>query len=145
MMGNILQQLSEIMMVKPSLRQHMPKWLEQVVQRRAWRAALSRAYAAWISRHWEWVDYSFNEYFLTHQVAPYLIHCQEEGAQPNPAELAAMWAEQFTWFNQALRQRHIASLIPAISELLSCLETELRAYSFRSLAPAQKVARLSAL
>lgn len=142
MMDNILQQLSEAMMLKPTLRQFMPEWFEQAIQRRRFQAALSSAYTTWSSRHGEWVDYSFNQHFLTHQVTPYLIHCQEENTQPDPVELAKRWAEQFTWFDKEMRQRHIATLIPAICDFMSCLEAELRAHPFHALAPAQKVAGL---
>ena len=145
MISNKLEQLSETIMVNPSIRQIMPKWLEKVVQRRAFQTALSRAYAAWTPANWEWVDYSFNEHFLTHQVAPYVIRCLEEVTRPDPVQLAKMWAEQFTWFDEEMRQRHVARLIPAISDFLSCLEEVLRAHSFRSLALAQNVAGLSVL
>lgn len=141
-MANKLAQLIEKMMVMPTLPPMRPSWLQQVWQRRAFQAALSRAYAAWSSRHWEWVDYSFNQHFLTHQVAPYLIHCQEESTRPDPTELAERWAEQFTWFDAAMRQKHVASLIPAICDFLDCLEVELRAHPFRSPLPAQKAANL---
>lgn len=126
MMRNSLEQHNEIMTVKPGLRQTMPKWLEQVIERRAFQAALTRAYTIWAPSNWEWVDYSFNEYFLTHQVVPYLIHCWKEAIQPDPTELANLWAEQFTWFDQEIRQRHMAHLMPAVDNFLLCLEAGLR-------------------
>ncbi|HXW00623.1 MAG TPA: hypothetical protein VEC93_19560 [Anaerolineae bacterium] len=87
-------------------------------------------YSIWAPQHWEWVDYSFNEYFLTHQVAPRLARCLKGATQPDPAELANMWAEQFIWFSEEMRQRHIAELIPAITNFLCCLEAEVGVQSF---------------
>jgi hypothetical protein len=126
MMSNNMEQLNKIMTVKPSLRQIMPKWLKQVVERRTFQAALTRAFVTWAPSNWEWVDYSFNEYFLTHQVVPYLIHCRKEAIRPDPTELANLWAEQFTWFDQEMRQRHVVQLMPAVTNFLSFLEAELR-------------------
>jgi hypothetical protein len=86
-----------------------------------------------------------NEHFLTQQVAPLLVCSLVESRQPDPVELAEAWTEQLSWFDEAMRQRHIAKLIPAISDFLSCLEAELHARPVRSLPPAQNVHRLSAL
>jgi hypothetical protein len=124
MMANKLNQLSEKMMAKSSLWQIMPAWLRKYSQRRTFQAALRHAYITWTASNWEWVDYSCNEHFLTYQAAPYLIQALEETTQPDPAQLANVWAEQFTWFDEAMRQRHVAALIPAIISFLSCLEQE---------------------
>jgi hypothetical protein len=105
-----------------------PVQWRQNPQQAAFREALTRAYTTWAAHHREWVDYSFNEFFLTHQVAPRL----ERAPQPDPAELAHLWAEQFTWFNEEMRQRHISNLIPAIANFLCCFEVEVWMQNFAS-------------
>ena len=93
---------------------------------RLFQDALSRAFTTWAPQHWEWVDYLFNEHFLAHRAGPFLIACMKDGIQPNPIELANIWAEQLTWFDDEMRQRHIAKLTPAAAEFLRCLEAELQ-------------------
>jgi hypothetical protein len=125
MVSNSLEQLNKIMTVKSSLRQIRPKWLEQIVERQAFQAALTRAYATWASSNGEWIDYSFNEHFLTHRAAPLLIRHMKGATPLGEADLANIWAEQFTWFDSEMKQRHIAKLIPAITDFLFCMEAEL--------------------
>ena len=134
MMTNKLNQLSEKMI--SGLWQIMPEWLQKHRQHRMFQAALRHAYTAWTASNWEWVDYSCNEHFLTFQAAPYLIQALEETTPPDSAQLANVWAEQFTWFDEAMRQRHVAALIPAITHFLDCLEIELYPRSLWSLTPA---------
>jgi hypothetical protein len=132
-------------MVKSTIQGFIPRWLERALQRRTVHAALIRTYAAWTPHHWEWVDSLLNEHFLTQQVAPLLACSLAESRQPDPVELAEAWAEQLSWFNEAMKQRHVAKLIPAISDFLGCLEAELLAHPVRSLPPAQNMSRLSTL
>lgn len=99
--------------------------LRRNLRQRVFRGALTRTYATWAPHHWEWVEYCFNEHFVMHKIAPYLICCLEHTTRPELAELANTWAEQFTWFDEKMRQRHIARLIPAVSNFLTILEAEL--------------------
>lgn len=138
-----MEQLLQRMMVKSTIQRFIPRWLERALQRRAVQAALTRAYAAWAPHHWEWVDSLLNEHFLTQQATPLLARSLEENRRLNPAALAEAWAEQLSWFDEEMRQRHIATLIPAISDFLDCVKAELCTRSFRYLIPAQKVGGLS--
>lgn len=104
----------------------LPVRCKQTLQQPTFQAALTRAYATWAVHHRVWVDYSFNEFFLMHRVAPRL----ERTPQPDPAELADLWAEQFTWFSEEMRQRHISHLIPAVANFLCCLEVEVWMQTF---------------
>jgi hypothetical protein len=144
-MSDKVDQLSEKIMVKLGLQQMMPEWMRRYWQRRAVQAALTRAYVTWAAHHWEWVDSLLNEHFLTQQAAALLACYVEESRQPDPIKLAEEWAEQLSWFDEAMKQRHIAKLIPAIKDFLGCLEEELLAHPVWSLPSAENVGGLSAL
>jgi hypothetical protein len=120
-MSHKIGQLWGIMLVSLYLR------LKRNIQRRAFRVALVRAYTRWAPHHWEWVDYFFNEHFLTYRAGPYLIDCLADNTRPDPVELAALWAEQVRWCDEELRQRRIDRLVPVAVHFLACLETELGA------------------
>jgi hypothetical protein len=128
-----LEQLIEKMISKLSLQQIMPERMQKYGQRRMFQVALIRTYTTWASHNWEWVDSLFNEHFLAQQAGSLLSRLVQEGRFPDSVELAEAWAEQLSWFDQAMRQRHIATLLPAITVFLGCLEEELRAYSLRLL------------
>jgi hypothetical protein len=132
-MSQKLEQLFEKMLGKPSLQQIMPKWMQKYCQWRAFQAALIRTYTTWAAHNWESTGSLFNEHFLTQQTGSLLICYVEEGGSPDPVELAEAWAEQLSWFDEEMRQRHIAQLIPIITNFLSCFEIELRAHPLRSL------------
>ena len=125
MMSNKVGQIWGTMIDNLNINNIVYIQLKRNSQRKAFREVLTRAYATWAPHHWEWVDYSFNEYFLTHRVAPRLICCLADTTWPDPAELAEMWAEQFTWFDEDMRQRHMAKLISAVTNFLGCLKAEL--------------------
>jgi len=95
-------------------------------EQRLFQDAVIRAYATWAPQNWEWVDYLFNEHFLTHRAVPFLVTYMKDGIQPDSVELANVWAQQFTWFDDEMKQRHVAKLIPAATEFLRCLEVELQ-------------------
>jgi hypothetical protein len=48
--------------------------LMQNSEQRIFRNALVRAYAIWAPQNWEWVDYLFNEHFLTYRATNFLIN-----------------------------------------------------------------------
>lgn len=98
-------------------------------EQQEFRDALTRAFATWAPQNWEWVDYLFNEHFLAHRVAPLLTTGQQAGTRLDSVKLAHIWAEQLAWFDDEMKQRHIAKLIPAAAEFLRCLRTELQMYS----------------
>jgi len=94
-------------------------------EQRLFQDAVIRAYTTWAPKNWEWVESLFNEHFLTHRAAPFLIAYVKDGVELNPVELANVWAEQLTWFDEEMKQRHITKLVPAARDLLLCLEAEL--------------------
>jgi len=97
-------------------------------ERQLFQDALTRAFTTWAPQNWEWVDYLFNEHFLTHRAAPFLVAYMKDGIQPDPAKLANVWAKQLAWFDDEMKQRHIAKLTPVAAEFLRCLEAELQSY-----------------
>jgi hypothetical protein len=100
-------------------------WVKQMPQHRAFQKALAQAYTVWMPSHQDWTDYLFDKYFLTHRAAPLLTRYLEGAPLPEANELAQLWAKQFTWFDEAMRQRHIAALVPAVAHFLNCLEAAL--------------------
>jgi hypothetical protein len=90
-------------------------------------------YTTWAAHHWEWVDSLLNEHFLTQWAAALLACYVEESRQPDPIRLAEEWAEQLSWFDEKMRERHVVILIPPISDFLGCLEAELLAHPIRSM------------
>ncbi|GIK37936.1 MAG: hypothetical protein BroJett011_17690 [Chloroflexota bacterium] len=121
MISNRVEQLWRSVLENLSVR------VKRRLQCRTVQIGLKRAYSTWAPYHWEWVDYFFNEPFLTHQVTSYLIDCLADMKRPDPMELATLWAEQVTWFDKKMRQRHMAKLFPAVARFLDCLEAELHA------------------
>ena len=113
--------------MKPHIKQIIPKWVKRISQRRLFQEALIRTYTTWAPHHWEWVDYSFNKHFVMNRAAPLLAGYLKDGLRPDPAELANAWAKQFTWFDEEMRQRHLAKLVPVATYFLRCLEAELLA------------------
>ena len=95
-------------------------------EQRLFQDAIIRAYTTWAPKNWEWVESLFNEHFLTHRAAPFLIAYVKGGVELNPVELANVWAEQLTWFDEEMKQRHITTLVPPATEFLLCLEAELQ-------------------
>lgn len=101
--------------------------LLQNTEQRIFRDALTRAYTIWAPQNWEWVDSLFNEHFLTYRATNFLIkYYMKDRSLPEPIELANLWAEQFKWFDEEMRQRHIAKLTPVAAEFLRSFETELQ-------------------
>jgi len=97
-------------------------------QQQLFQEMVGRAYTNWAPHNWEWVDFSFDEYFLTHKAAPLLARYLEDSVSPDPTELAITWSEQFKWFDEGMRQRHLTLLVPAASQFLRYLEVQLRAH-----------------
>lgn len=107
--------------------QGRPSWLRRKYQQWALRQAISRTYTSFARQNWEWVDYLFDEPFLTRRAFPLLARSLEGNAWPAPIELAGVWAEQFTWFSETMKQHHMAKLIPVASHFLRMLKMELSA------------------
>ena len=125
MMSNKMEQLLSIMIDNLHINNVVRTQLKRNSQRQALRKALVRAYTTWAPRHWEWVDYCFNEHFLTYRATPLLMRHMEDATPLDQVDLANIWAEQFTWFDDEMRQRHIAQLIPAVTNFLVYLAAEL--------------------
>jgi hypothetical protein len=99
-------------------------WLRQQVQRWALRRAIARVYPTFAQQNPAWVDYAFDAWFLTHQAFPLFTRALEQHTWPAPVELANLWAEQFTWVKDELRQQHKTALIPAAAAFLNRLKLE---------------------
>lgn len=101
-------------------------WLVKQSRQRAFRRAISQAYATFSQNYPDWADYLFDEHFLTHQAAPLLARHLQGYPPPQPAELAQVWAGQLFWEEESLKQKHIAALMPAAASFLRLLESEQR-------------------
>jgi hypothetical protein len=97
-------------------------------EQRLFQDAVIRAYTTWAPQNWESVDSLFNEHFLTHRAAPFLIAYVKDGVELNPVELANVWAEQLTWFDEEMKQRHITKIVPAATDFLLCFEAEFQSH-----------------
>ena len=102
-----------------------PKWLERVYQRRALRQAIAHTYPSFAQQYPEWVNYLFDERFLHQRAFHLLAHYLDYKAVPASFELARIWAEQFTWSNLEMKERHVAQLMPVASDFLHRLNKEL--------------------
>jgi hypothetical protein len=116
--GYVLQQSGLAEKVRGSLGRDL--------QRLAFKIALSRAYTAFARNYPQWTASLFDEHFVTHRAAPFLACCLARDAGPDPAGLAATWADQLNLEGER-RQPIIAELTPASAAFLSWLESELRA------------------
>jgi hypothetical protein len=89
------------------------------------RQAIARIYPSFARQYPDWVDYLFDEHFLSqhgfHLLAAYIVY----KAMPTPFELARVWAEQFAWFNLEMKERHVAQLMPVAADFLRRLDKEL--------------------
>lgn len=103
-------------------------WLGRDPQRLAFQVALARAYTTFARHHPQWAASFFDEHFLTHGAAPHLARCLRRTASPDPAEVAAAWADQLG-LHRETRQERIAELTPVASDFLHWLQAELRARS----------------
>lgn len=109
--------------VQHSLSQ--PKWLERASRRRTLRQAIAHVYPAFARRYPEWVNYLFDEQFLQQRAFPLLTQYLAYKVVPTPFELAQIWAEQFTWSNLEMKERHIARLMPIATDFLRHLSKDL--------------------
>ncbi len=104
-------------------------WLQSL----AFRMVLSRTYTIFADHYPQWVDCSFDEYFVRHIAAPLLArYLQQPTTPPSPDELATLWADQFRTDSPA--KKYIAKITPATADFLDWLEAELHQHPiFRSL------------
>ncbi|HEX9925074.1 MAG TPA: hypothetical protein VGD99_20630 [Anaerolineae bacterium] len=94
-------------------------WLRYI----AFRAAFARAYTRFAHRHEDWVDCFFDEHFLSQTASPVLTRYLKSSPRPTPAELAALWVEQFPPDNSV--KKYKAILTPVAADFLKLLETEM--------------------
>jgi len=97
-------------------------WLRYI----AFRAALAHAYTRFAHRHQDWVDSFFDEHFLTQTASPVLTRYLKSSPRPTPAELAALWVEQFPPENSA--KKYTAVLTPVAADFLRLLEAEMEGH-----------------
>ena len=126
-MSNKMEQLLKVVINIPDIKHIAPKWVERNAQRLAFRVILTSGYIT-CARHYypKWTSYFMDEEFRTHGAALLLGCYLKNGAYPEPAELANIWADQMMWLSEEVRQRHLAELVPVASRFLHCLEAELR-------------------
>jgi hypothetical protein len=96
------------------------------LQQLTFKIALSRTYTAFARNYPQWTVSLFDEHFLAHRAAPFLACCLTRDAAPDPAGLAAAWADQLGLEGQR-RQQRIAELTPVCATFLDWLDAELRA------------------
>ena len=92
---------------------------------RSLNQALTHTYASFAEQFPEWTAALFDEYFLTHRAKPLLTRAAKGGDRLDALELAKVWSEQLTWFNEQHRQNIIADLIPVAASFLRKFEAEL--------------------
>ncbi|MCL4295517.1 MAG: hypothetical protein KJ077_07310 [Anaerolineae bacterium] len=102
-----------------------PDWLERTRQRRALHQAIARVYPSFARQYPDWVDYFFDEPFVRQRAFPLLVENLANKAIPTPITLARIWAEQFTWSNPEVKERHMAQLVPVAADFLRRLDQEL--------------------
>ncbi|GAB4452734.1 MAG: hypothetical protein Fur0044_47740 [Anaerolineae bacterium] len=110
------------------LGQHWPGWfsgLKQVAQQRALRRAIAHNYPSFAATYPEWTDYLFDNYFLNQRAFPVLARYLNYKVVPTPFELAQVWAEQLTWSNLEMKERHVAQLMPVATDFLRRLNKDL--------------------
>jgi hypothetical protein len=110
------------------LEQHWPGWLSELgraYQRLALRQAIARSYPSFAATYPEWTDYLFDEHFLNQQAFPVLTRYLKYKVLPTPFELAQVWAEQLTWSNLEMKERHVAHLMPVATDFLCRLNKDL--------------------
>jgi hypothetical protein len=106
-------------------RQEQHSWLGRQFQRWMLRRAIAQTFAAFAPQNRDWVDYAFDEWFLTQRAFSLFSHALEHHTWPTPVELARLWSEQFAWVNDETRARHTTALIPVAADFLSRLKLEL--------------------
>jgi hypothetical protein len=102
-----------------------PNWLERAYQRWVLHRAITRIYPTFARQYPDWADYFFDEYFLRQRAFPLLASYLEYKAMPTSFEVARVWAEQFTWSNLEVKERHVSELMPVVSDFLRRLNKEL--------------------
>jgi hypothetical protein len=108
-----------------NIKQIVHNWLERKYQRRAFRQAVSRAYATFAQKYPEWSASHFDEHFLTHDAAHLLLRVGQGIASCTAFALAHVWSQQMMWYNEEKRQRLVAELAPIAADFLRLLEAEL--------------------
>jgi hypothetical protein len=102
-------------------------WARLWVQRqeeRTFTEAIKMVYARWATRHRQWANAFFDEYFLLHRAAPLLAQYREGKLGAADSFLAQQWAAQFH-FSPARKQQLAAELTPAAANFLYLLKVEL--------------------
>jgi hypothetical protein len=95
------------------------------LERREFRRALDRAYAAFARRHPAWVASLFDRHLLTSTLEPVLYEGHRRGAPPAPAVLARAWAEQFGPASAGRQGRRAFEALAVAADFLAGLDAEL--------------------
>lgn len=107
------------MVTSINIQQTVRSWLAQRQQRQVILQATLRAYTAFSEQYPEWAASLFDRHFVAQQVAPRLTN------NPEPAELAQLWAEQISWVNPEKKQKLIAEVTPVVCNFLRLVASEL--------------------
>lgn len=103
-------------------------FIEQLIQnsqtwlwRRSLDRAITRAYPTFARQYPEWAAACFDERFLSSR----LSNAELGLALPMPVVLARAWVEQFSGFDDTVKQRLIAEATPVALAFLRLLNAEL--------------------
>src|SRR4051812_45510092 len=80
-------------------------------EERAFTQAIKAVYARWATRHRDWANAFFDEYFLLHRAEPLLAQYRAGKLGAADSFLAQQWAAQFR-FSHARREQLAAELTP---------------------------------
>ncbi len=95
-------------------------------QRKAFQAALARAYTAFKRQYPDWAEAFFDKTFLTREdVVAELAQLLTRRRAANPAAIAHAWGAYFAHNDPERRQELIAEITPAVANFLTWLEAEL--------------------
>ena len=105
---------------------YLPNWAKRfsIIRTRIFNSAVRCAYVNFTIQYPEWTNSLFDEHFLSHRAKELLAPIMKHGSYPQPVELALAWDEQVGPASDAIRQRRIAEITPAIADFLKMLEAE---------------------
>ena len=95
-------------------------------QKKAFERALKRALEHLETNHGEWVAQLFDGSFLAHEGAPVLALFLVRDGQPDPSEMAKLWADSLRLKGEQ-RTTHIRELEPVTADFFSSLSHALKA------------------
>jgi len=108
-----------------NIKQTVQNRLVRKYRQRAFRQAVTRAYASFARQYPEWSASLLDEHFLTHNAAPLLLRVGQGLASSTAFALAHIWSQQLRWYDEETRQKLVAELTSIAADFLRLLEAEL--------------------